>query len=360
MLHLWHLDEAAAPCADAMSNGVSLTALANGATLGNPSFAGFSNCLNTADGGQFNFTATDKDAALSALPLVSGTGDDAAITLADAASGAFTMEALVRVDFDPTANFSARASGMQIISGEGDLTADRIFQFRLEPIGYGTVGDTNSPRLNFINLRQGATAQNIFIAIPTNGVHAIASNVWFHVAVSYTGDAAATNNFNFFWTRVDTNVTAANLIGTSTLSYDLPVASCDFTLGNEGRATGGSSDNFVGAIDEVRISNMARATNEFIFRSQPVLTASSYEAGSTNFPANIQDGNLGSRWSASGDGQWITFDLGRYELVSSVDLAFYLGTARTTSFDVLLGNDGVTWRTVLTNAVSSGTNLNLE
>jgi hypothetical protein len=39
----------------------------------------------------------------------------------------------------------------------------------------------------------------------------------------------------------------------------------------------------LGSIDEVRISNVARATNEFVFRSVVVLEASSYEAGSDEF-----------------------------------------------------------------------------
>ena len=63
-LHLWHLDEAATPCADLAVGGTNLTSLANGASLGaaNPSFAGFGNCLNTFDGGQSS--TTQKDALL--------------------------------------------------------------------------------------------------------------------------------------------------------------------------------------------------------------------------------------------------------------------------------------------------------
>ena len=38
-LHLWHLNESVTPATNALSGGISLEALANGATLGNASFA---------------------------------------------------------------------------------------------------------------------------------------------------------------------------------------------------------------------------------------------------------------------------------------------------------------------------------
>lgn len=360
-LHLWHLDEVASPALDALAAGTNLPALSGGATLGNPALAGFGQCLSTADGGPSATAGTGKDAALSALALANGTGDDVNLGLADAASGAFTFEAIVRVDFNPAQNLSARASSMQIISGEGDGSADRIFQWRLDPVGVaaGLASDTSVPRLEFINLRQAAAIQYAVFTIPTNGPNAIASNQWYHVAVAYDGNAGATDNFRAYWTLVDSNVTVANLIGTATLANDLSVAGCDFTIGNEGRATGGSTDNFVGLIDEVRISSVARATNEFIFRSLNV-TASSVEPATTNFAANTLDGDLNSRWSAGGDGQWISYDLGRYELVTSIDIAFYLGNTRTATFDVQTSCDNLAWRTWLTNAVSSGTTLALQ
>lgn len=360
-LHLWHLDEVAAPSADALISGTNLTALSGGATLGTTSFAGFGTCLSTVDGGQSATTGTGKDAAFSLLPLANGTGDDVNLGLADSMSGAFTFEAIVRVDFDPALNLSARASFMQILSGEGDGSADRIFQWRLDPVGMaaGIASDTSVPRLEFINLRQATAIQYAVFPIPTNGPNAITSNQWYHVALTYDGNAGIADNFRAYWTLVESNLTTANLIGTATLANDLSVGGCDFTIGNEGRATGGSTDNFVGLIDEVRISSVARATNEFIFRSRNV-EASSVEPATTNYAANTLDGDLNSRWSAGGDGQWISYDLGRYELVTSIDIAFYLGNTRTATFDVQTSCDNLAWRTWLTNAVSSGTTVALQ
>lgn len=358
-LHLWHLNESVTPVTNALAGGLSLTVLANGATLGNASFPGFGNALNTADAGQAGTALADKDALLAALPLVNGAGDDAPVTLADSLTGAFTFEALVRVDFDPALNLAGRGSGMQILSGEGDGSMDRIFQWRLNPTGYG-LGDPTVPRLEFINLRQGGAIQNLILPIPTNGPNAIRSNAWYHVAVAYTGDDNITDNFRTYWTSLTNATATANLIGTATLVNDLSGASCDFVVGNEGRANGGSTDNFIGLIDEVRLSGAARDPNEFVFRGPPLVTASSFEAGTTNFPANTLDGNLNSRWSAAGDGQWIMYDLGRYDVIESVEIAFHQGNTRAAIFDVWLSNDGLAWRTALSSNVSSGTTLALQ
>ena len=262
-LHLWHLDETAPPCVDSAAGGTNLTALVNGATLGpaNSAFAGFGTCLSTVDGGQSN--PTQKDAALSVRPLLNGTGDDVLLTLADPVTGAFTFEALVRMDFDPAVSLTARGSPMQIISGDGDGTLDRVFQWRLIPAGIVSgASDTNVTRMEFINLRQGTGIQSLGFLLPTNGVNAIASNQWYHVAVTYNGNENTASNLLCYWTRADAAVPAANIIGAATMSNDLSVASCDFVLGNEGRATGGSTGNFIGLIDEVRISRVARAADQ--------------------------------------------------------------------------------------------------
>ncbi|AXY73422.1 T9SS C-terminal target domain-containing protein [Paraflavitalea soli] len=79
-----------------------------------------------------------------------------------------------------------------------------------------------------------------------------------------------------------------------------------------------------------------------------------------NVPANVLDNNLSTRWSASGNGQWIQFCLSDTVSVTGVQIAFYSGNTRTSSFDVLVGNDGVNWTTASAGRVSSGTSLNLE
>ncbi len=79
-----------------------------------------------------------------------------------------------------------------------------------------------------------------------------------------------------------------------------------------------------------------------------------------NVAANVLDNNLSTRWSASGNGQWIQFCLSDTVSVTGVQIAFYSGNTRTSSFDVLVGNDGANWITASAGRVSSGTSLNLE
>ena len=316
-LHLWHLDESAAPCVDSAPGGTNLTSRFSGATLGNTSFPGFGSALSTRDGGQGGTLPNQRDARLSALPLADGTGDNVLMVFANPTNGAFTFEAIVRVDFDPALDMgltgNGRNSGMQIISGEGDETepvSGRLFQWRLDPVGYGP-GNTTVPRLEFINIHVGIAIQSIIVPIPTNGLDAIVSNQWYHVAVTYNGSENTADNISFFWTLLDTNRAAPRLIGTDSMVNDLiPDVACDFVIGNEGRATGGSSDNWIGLIDEVRISSVARSPNDFLFvatdsdgdglpDSWEMMYFSSLSQGATNDPdtdlfSNLQEYQGGS------------------------------------------------------------------
>jgi hypothetical protein len=278
-LHLWHLDETAAPCVDAAPGGTNLTALVSGAVLDSLSFAGFGNALNTIDGGQDQFGATNSDAVLTAR----GVGLSAAVQYCDAATGAFTYEAIVQIHFNPAKNFgpvsqsgNGRNASFQILNADGNANSQRIFELRLDPIGVEAfTGDTtsNAVRLEFINLVQGGSVQNILTPLPTTGPDAIVSNNWYHVAVSYSGTPNLAGNIKFYWTLMDTNRTQATLLdGTKTMNSGLagsanPTA---FTIGNAGRNPGGIASNplnanFCGRIDEVRISNIARPAAGMLF-----------------------------------------------------------------------------------------------
>lgn len=79
-----------------------------------------------------------------------------------------------------------------------------------------------------------------------------------------------------------------------------------------------------------------------------------------NPAGNTLDNNLGTRWSAKGSGQWIQYTLAEPATISSVNLAWFKGDARSASFDIQISEDGANWTTVLANASSSGTTLDLE
>lgn len=79
-----------------------------------------------------------------------------------------------------------------------------------------------------------------------------------------------------------------------------------------------------------------------------------------NVAANVLDNNLATRWSANGDGQWLQFCLSDTLTVTGVKIAFYSGNTRTSTFDILLSHDGITWLNGALGVVSSGLGTNLE
>lgn len=82
-------------------------------------------------------------------------------------------------------------------------------------------------------------------------------------------------------------------------------------------------------------------------------SAVSASADDGNVPGNTVDGNLNTRWSASGDGQWIKFDLGIKKKVSYIKIAFFNGSTRTTTFDIQTSTDNTNFTTVQANVVSA-------
>ena len=286
-LHLWHLNEGSAPALDAVGFGsLSLTALANGATLNSPSAPGFGTALNTVDGGQSAGSGVlGKDAVLAAQTPVNGAGDNVPWSFASPTTGAFTFEAIVRIDFNPLFNLgptntggTGRASPMAIIDGDQDDVGGgvRSWQFRLDPLGYTIPGDSNAvtqPTLEFVNRRPSGQTQRMLALIPTNGANAILSNQWYHLAATYNGVSNTANNFKIYWTPLDPYRTNANQILSDNMQLDLDDSDAvDFTLGNTGRHP--PTNNFVGLLDEVRISSVARAADAmqfFVDTNGPVL-----------------------------------------------------------------------------------------
>ena len=78
-----------------------------------------------------------------------------------------------------------------------------------------------------------------------------------------------------------------------------------------------------------------------------------------NVPQNTLDGDLGTRWSAHGDGQWIRYDLGGPATINRVDIAWYMGDTRVAYFDIEVSPDAASWTRVFSGQ-SSGQTLELE
>jgi hyaluronate lyase len=98
-------------------------------------------------------------------------------------------------------------------------------------------------------------------------------------------------------------------------------------------------------------------------------TALSYSSG--NRPSYTTDGKSGTRWTSSFtpsagktgfgyDSTWIRWDLGSLKTVSYINIAWYQGTSKTTSFKLEISNDGTTWTELRARANSTGTTASLQ
>lgn len=218
----------------------SATGAANTALLGVASYTGFGKCMDLG-------TATNLGAAYD------GNGDStyngetidavALSTLGIGGTNPFTLEALICPNALPV------ATNRQILSTDSSA-GTRGFQFRINA--------SLQLELNMV----GVSGAQRTVAIPTTGPHAIAAGLWFHVAFVYDGA-----NCRFYWTRLDSGATAANQIGSDqTLALNgAGSISGPLVIGNENRLVGGEGAQ--ARIDEVRLSNIARAATGFVFSS---------------------------------------------------------------------------------------------
>ena len=255
--------------------------------LGSTSYAGFGNCADLGAGGTNGFGLdVDQDGGFTIDDGAPLSTDRLPTHMFFGAGNAFTLEALVNVS-------AITGINQEILSTDnGSVNTDRGFQFRINSSG--------QLEFNFI----GVTTSGVTAAIPTSGVHAFVAGQWFHVAVSYDGA-----NAYLYWTSLANGTSNANLIG-GPLAEGVDIADdMLLVIGNEGRAvtTTGSTEGVVGLIDEVRISNVARAaTNFYWLPSAPVDTdgdglPDSWEVsyfnnlsqGATNDPDSDTFNNLG-------------------------------------------------------------------
>ena len=89
-------------------------------------------------------------------------------------------------------------------------------------------------------------------------------------------------------------------------------------------------------------------------KNAPISAVTSNAAQSGNPASAAVDNNLDTRWSNEGLGSWIRLDLGSEKTVCSLDIAWFKGSERVNSFDVLVSNDGSSF-TKIFSGKSSGT-----
>lgn len=287
-MHLWHLDEAGTPAADQAHYNYAgtfttkpdanqpLNAAFGGATLGNASFSipgkNFGTALNTKPATLPPFPANSVQPGLGALTPSNGTADNADHTFDNPTTHAFTMEAIVRVDFDPTQNYS---QPQEIIAGEGDAgdSSDRSWQFRIEPNTAAVTGAPWKLRFQKVSGFGGAGGSTANFSLDAN-IPTIAQGGWYHVAVSYTGDLLDAASLKLYWTPLSDAATTASVIGSGNMNGWLRQQDTDFALGNEMRDFNGNTEPFSGLIDEVRISDIARGAGAMQFVPEPATLGS--------------------------------------------------------------------------------------
>lgn len=284
-LHLYHLDAVTLPLLDTGS-AATLYNLTNGsATLGAASFTGFTNALSFVANPDQAKTATNSQSAWQG------------------ADGAFTYEAVIYVTTALSSQTIQTILSRDHSSGGPNV---RSFILRLNNAGANSVGNG----IEFINTG-AAGNQTLSVALPSTGPNAFALNTWYHIAVTYNGAENTPNNFAFYLTKLDNTVTNANLLATGQLTFDVgeviggsPNQGNPFVIGNRDNQTGANS-NFRGLIDEVRISDIARATNDMLFKSAFIsfVTQPASQSVAINQPVNFNavangPGILGYQWYA--------------------------------------------------------------
>lgn len=257
-LHLYHFDQDGVSQDDSKNNDsqFSLKLSANAQIARGHSYPGWGSSLDTR-----------ADQAAGAY----GRESLPAEVFWNASTGAFTVEAVVRMDFNPNEILKDRRERMQIVGLGGTIgnPGDRPFQFGLRPIG---VMGATVPTLEFINISSGKRMQTLLAPLPSSGLHAPHRDRWYHVAVAYDGKEGTAGNFKFYWTLLDNAVTEANLLASATMNSDLGGRTGNLAIGNISRGSKRIREyNWLGQIDEVRLSDVARASDEFIFAPKPIV-----------------------------------------------------------------------------------------
>jgi hypothetical protein len=278
-LHLWHLDDPLLTngvtnilVADAVTNAsITLTNAGlptpgtppySDTSLGNTSFPGLGTCMTTTDKNGFCYGGKFSDVS----------------SFSDTNTGAFTFEAAVKF----TGNVLALANNQEIICGDNTLgLSQRGWQFRIDEAG----------EVEF-NLLGGSGSDNDWKAkLPTTGSDAAVANQWYHVAVTCTGNNPTNGNtpniLKFYWTLLDANRTYADLLATFTMTRALNGTTSSgsgtvqpaFGIGGSGRnypAANANGEAVIGSVDEVRISSVARASNQMAFVTGGALNPPSF------------------------------------------------------------------------------------
>ena len=294
------------------------------AVTGAPGFTGFGNAADLT-GLASHLIGYDANASGAFEGDLIGTPSPDQIVLSTLGIGGgapFTLEALVA---------PASASGQREIICTDSYAATRGFQFRI------TNGGATGQQLEFHLIGTGSQR---LAPIPDSGAHAFVTGEWFHAAFTYDGSTA-----RFYWTRLTAEVAAANPIGgeQSLVISGGGGIEGPLVFGNENRDASGEGLN--GLIDEVRISDIARASGDFIFEpSSTVLLTEDDAFGTSSFdtaghwsnnaaPSSAFDYGVSYLLRTPGNGDDLTFE-GNSLTLSNGGILMHKGTAAVHTYTI--------------------------
>lgn len=232
-LHLYHLDEPNTPTSsqNAVPGAIGANGLFGGASLSSPSYPAFGLSLHVHGVG-------------GGLPI--GSGDEVDFKWCGE-DGAFTIEALICLD-----EGIEGGGNREIICNEDDDSSNRSFQFRIN-------GEAST--LEFSLISDGNDQDVVIVSTPI----VARPSRWYHAAVTYNGRENTPDNTKIYWTFLSPLASEANLVSTGMLTRDGLSGLTDPCIGNELREFGGSTEGFMGKIDEIRISDIARDPSDMMF-----------------------------------------------------------------------------------------------
>jgi hypothetical protein len=169
-------------------------------------------------------------------------------------------------------------------------------------------------------------------------------------------DPVAVSGYNLYYWQPDWDLPASVDVGTQT-TYTLTglQEGQRYHFAVTAYSHSGNESLFSNEVETTILKPNDPALDEVLL---PVFNVTA-SADDGNVAANTTDGDLSTRWSAYGDGQWIRFDLGTIQAIASVDIAFYAGDLRSSLFDIEVSNDDSIWTKVFSGS-SSGTTTEFE
>ncbi|UXD23049.1 Putative exported protein precursor [Yersinia enterocolitica] len=89
------------------------------------------------------------------------------------------------------------------------------------------------------------------------------------------------------------------------------------------------------------------------------VTASGYDSEKGHVPANVADGDVKTRWAASGE-SWVQLELDKEQSIENILIVPFKPTERKLKFSIFYSNDGKNWQPLAEGLETSSADKNGE